>query len=114
MKVYNSSKNNLISGNAEMANNLVTRTIGLITKKSFSSDESLVIFPCCSVHTFFMKFEIDVLFVNSKKQVVALFENVKNNRILPIILSSTYVIELPAGVISLKNIEKGDVIELQE
>lgn len=114
MKLYNSSKNNFIADDVKVADNFITRTFGLIPRKTISQGEGLIIKPCCSVHTFFMKFEIDVLFINSKNEIVALFENAKKNRILSIILSSKYVIELPSGTIIAKNIEKGDFVEMQK
>ena len=113
MKVYNSSRNNLIADDVKVANNFFTRSVGLLSKKTISDNEGLIIKPCCSIHTFFMKFSIDVLFVNKKDEVVALYENVKPWRILPIHLKSDYVIELSAGQISNKNICKGDIIRVE-
>lgn len=112
MKVYNSSRNNLIADDVKVANNFSTRSVGLLSKKTISDNEGLIIKPCCSIHTFFMKFAIDVLFVNNKNEIVALYENVKPWRILPIHLSSFYVVELAAGQISNKNIKKADLILL--
>lgn len=113
MKVYNSTQNNLIADDVKVADNFVTRTFGLIPKNSLNEGEGLLIKPCCSIHTFFMKFAIDVLFVNKKNEVVALYENVKPWRTLPIHLSSHYVIELPADTITAKNITKHDIISIE-
>jgi len=110
MKVYNSSKNNLIADDVKLADNFATRTFGLIPKSSLKAGEGLVIKPCCSIHTFFMKFAIDVLFVNKQNEIIALYQNVKPWRILPIHFTSHYVIELPAGTITIKNITKSDII----
>lgn len=112
MKVYNSSKNSIILEDAKVAKNFFTRTVGLLSKKSLNEGEGLIIKPCCSIHTFFMQFAIDVLFINKQNEVIALYENVKPWRILPIHLNSSYVIELAANSISDKNIEKGDTITL--
>jgi len=110
MKIYNSTQNNLIADDVKVAENFFTRSVGLLFKKSFSEGEGLIIKPCCSIHTFFMRLEIDVLFVNKKNEIVAIYENVKPWRILPIHLNSSYVVELSAGQIFTKNIHKGDVI----
>lgn len=112
MNVYNSSKNIVIATQVKVAKNFFTRTIGLLSRKSLSKEEGLVIKPCSSIHTFFMKFAIDVLFVNKKGQIVALYENVKPWRILPLHFTSSYVIEFPAGTILDKNIDKGDLIRV--
>lgn len=112
MKVYNSTQNNLIAQDVKVAKSFFTRSIGLISRKSISEAEALIIKPCCSVHTFFMKFDIDVLFVNKKNEVIALYERVKPWKILPIHAGSHYVIELKSGQITNKNINKGDIITL--
>lgn len=114
MNLYNSTKNRIIADNVEVADNFVKRTFGLIPRKSIAEGEALVIKPCSSIHTFFMKFPIDVLFVDKNNKIVALYENVKKNRILPIHLSSMYVVELKAGQISSKTIEKCDIIQIDE
>lgn len=113
MKIYNSTQNKLIAEDVKVAENFFSRSIGLILKKELKKDEGLIIKPCCSIHTFFMKFAIDVIFVNKKNEVVAIYENVKPWRILPIHLTSKYVIELSAGKVSEKNVSKHDIIKVQ-
>jgi len=113
MKIYNSTQNNLIADDVKVAQSFVTRSVGLLSKKSISEGEALIIKPCCSIHTFFMKFAIDVLFLNKKNKVVALYENVSPWRILPIHLNSKYVIELLAGQIAVKNICLSDIIRAE-
>lgn len=110
MKVYNSTKNSLIEDSINVADNIVSRTIGLLSKSDLKNGEGIVIKPCCSIHTFFMKFAIDVIFIKKCGEVVATYSNVKPFRILPIHPSSYYVLELKAGEIIEKNIEKHDMI----
>lgn len=112
MNIYNSSKNILIATDVKEAKNFFTRTIGLLFRKSISKDEALIIKPCSSIHTFFMKFPIDVLFVNKHNQIVAVYESVKPFKVLPIHFTSSYVIELAAGSVLDKNIDKGDLIRV--
>lgn len=113
MKLYNSTKNNTIADKVKIADNFITRTFGLIPRKSISDDEALVIKPCCSVHTFFMKFPIDILFVDRKNKIIALYENIPKNKILPVHWKAMYVIELKSEQISDKNIEKFDIIRIE-
>lgn len=113
MKLYNSTQNNLIADDVQVAENYFSRNIGLLSRKSISPNEALVIRPCFSVHTLFMKFAIDVLFVGANRKVIALYENVRPWRILPIHLTSRYVVELAAGQIAVNNICLGDIINLE-
>ena len=50
---------------------------------------------------------------NKENEIIALYENVKPWRILPIHLKSNYVIELPSGSIANKNIQKNNLINIQ-
>ena len=113
VNIYNSTKNNIIADKVNIAKTFLTRSIGLLSKTSMPKDEGLIIKPCCSIHTFFMRFPIDVVFIDCKNMVVALYENVLPNRILPIHFSSLYVIELAAGQIANKGIEKKDIIRVE-
>lgn len=111
MKIYNSTQNSIISEDVNVADNFISRSVGLLSKKSLKEGESLIIKPCCSIHTFFMKFAIDILFVGKNGQIIAMYENVKPWGVLPIHFSSSYVIELPTGWIKNKSIQKGDCLK---
>lgn len=113
IKLYNSTQNNLISDNVNVAENFFSRAIGLIEKKSFPDAQALVIKPCNSIHTFFMKFPIDVLFVNKNNKIISIYENVKPNRILPVHFNSKLVVELASGQIRVNNICLGDIIRIE-
>lgn len=86
---------------------LKDKTIGLINaKKAYP----VLIKTRFGIHTFGLKFAIDVLILNKENQVVKLVENLKPNRIFlwnPIFYK---VIELPAGIIKEKRIRVGDKI----
>lgn len=112
MKLYNSTQNIMIADDVNIADSFALRSIGLLSKKVLHECEGLIIKPCCSIHTFFMKFSIDVLFVNKDNKIVALYENVSPWRVLPIHITSWYVVELPADTITSKNITKGDLIQV--
>lgn len=114
MKIYNSKQNSLVADDVKVAQTFCSRSVGLLSRKSLGDDEALIIKPCCSIHTFFMKFEIDALFINKKNEIIALYQNVKPWRVLPLHLNSTFVIELPSGKISSQNLQKGDIIQINE
>ena len=64
------------------------------------------------IHTFGLKFPIDVLILDSKGRVVKQSQNLKPNRIYLWPLKYNQVIELPAGVVKKNNIEVGDQLKL--
>jgi len=85
---------------------------GLLGKKELPQGEALWIKPCFSVHTFFMKFPIDVIFLNKKTQVIAAVRNLKPNRMTRLYPQSFSVLELPTGMIAASNTAIGDTIDI--
>lgn len=107
MKVYISTNNVLLADSIKTADNFVTRTIGLILRSGLKSGQGLLIKPCCSIHTFFMRFSIDVVFINKNNEAIAIYNDVKPFKILPIHLTASMVLELPSGEAQKYGIKKG-------
>jgi hypothetical protein len=112
MKATNLRTGTTLATNVKVADNLFTRMKGLLGKKGLPIGEALWIKPCFSVHTFFMKFPIDVIFLNKKNQVIAAVRNLKPNRITRLYPQSFSVLELPTGTIAASNTEVGDEIKI--
>ncbi len=93
------------------ANNFWQRFKGLLFYKS-PLEEGLLITRCNSIHMFFMKFPIDVVFLNQSNTVVKVVSNVKPwSFISPVNLANS-TLELPSGTISKRNICVGDTINI--
>jgi uncharacterized membrane protein (UPF0127 family) len=112
MKAWNRRNNRELSNNVEVADCLLKRMKGLLGKSEMLAGEGLWIKPCKSIHMFFMKFPIDVVFLNKKNQVIAVRENLKPNRITRLYPRAVSVLELPAGTIEATATEVGDEIEI--
>ena len=75
----------LVRGGEVLTNRVVRasaffeRLIGLLGKKEIAANEALWLTRCCSIHTFFMKFPIDIIFLNRKGKVIALIPHLKPN-----------------------------------
>lgn len=88
---------------------LKEKTIGLIGHENIAS----VIFETrFGIHTFGLKFPIDVLILDSQKRVVVLKESLSPNSIFLWNPRYKIVLELPAGTIKKYNIRKGTKIQL--
>ena len=111
MKATNLNNGKELATNVEVADTLFTRMKGLLGKKELPFGEALWIKPCFSVHTFFMKFAIDVIFLNKKNQIIASVSNLSPNRMTRLYPQSFSVLELPLGTIDASNTKTGDVIE---
>ena len=75
------------------------RLVGLLGSKGLASNEGIWLHPCRAVHTFGMRFAIDVAFVDDKHQVVRLVSNLAPGRVAWC-WCATSVIELAAGAMS--------------
>lgn len=107
-KIVNIITENVIAEYASYADTFMTRLKGLMFKKNFNKGEGLIIVPCNNIHTFWMKFPIDVVFLSQDNTVVYVIENLKPNRISPLIRKAHSVLELPVGTIREANIKIGD------
>lgn len=111
MKAYNLRNKKELSDNVHIAKNLFHRVKGLIGRDTIAVGEALWIKPCISIHTFLMKFPIDVLFLDKKNRVIAAIKNLQPNRITRLYPRAFSVLELPAGTIEATSTEVGDEIE---
>ncbi len=81
IQAINNRTGKVLATNVRVADTLFTRMKGLLGRKELPQGEALWIKPCFSVHTFFMQFPIDVLFLNKKNQVIAVVSNLTPNRL---------------------------------
>lgn len=93
-----------IIGEIFIADSFVKRFLGFMFRKK-PHYETILIKPCNSIHTFFMKFPIDVLFVNENMKVVKKIEDLKPGKIIMPQEKAKMVIEGSAGMF--KNVEEG-------
>ena len=112
MRAYNLRNGKELSNNVAVADSLLKRMKGLLGKKEMLKGEALWIKPCMSVHTFFMKFPIDVVFLNKRNQVMAAIRNLQPNHITRLYSKAASVLELPAGILEATNTRVGDEIEI--
>jgi uncharacterized protein len=79
---------------------------------SFPAGQGLWIVPCRGVHTFAMRFPIDVVYLDGDKIVIHLEENLKPWRLAPVRLRAASVLELPDRTLSSTQTAIGDRIEI--
>lgn len=112
MRLKITTKGKLISDNIKVAESFVDRGVGLMFKKEMEGFEGLLIDPCKSIHTFFMRYDIDVLFLDSRWKVVKIKRNMKPWRMTGLSWRTTRVLELKGGGL-ITDVEVGDVLEVQ-
>lgn len=113
MEIINKTKNTVLAHDALVADNPFNRLKGLLGKKEFNKGSALIIRPCNSIHTFFMRFAIDVAFLDSNNKVVKAISNIMPFRISGIYLRAHSAVELPAGTLQDTATQAGDCISLK-
>lgn len=94
-----------------IANSFRHRLMGLMfTEKLPSECDGFLISPCQSIHTFFMRYSLDVIFLTSKFEVVKVFYNLSPWKLTWVYFKSSQVVELKAGTL-IKEIKVGDKLE---
>jgi uncharacterized membrane protein (UPF0127 family) len=84
-----------------------TRFRGLQLRPPLEADEGLLIRPCGSVHTFFMRFAIDVVFLDAELAVLGVRESVRPWRVA-VQRGAKVVLELPAGTAARSGLSAGE------
>jgi hypothetical protein len=94
----------------ECADSGPKRNKGLLGRERLSPGEGLWIVPCEAVHTFAMRFPIDLVYLDRKHRIKKLRSEVPPWR-LSACLSAHSIIELPAGTIRSTDTQPGDTLE---
>lgn len=95
-----------------VAKSFTERLQGLLGAARLTENQGLFIHKCRSVHTCFMSFPIDCIFVNDQLEIQSLVRNLKPWRMSHISWNATSVIEVAAGQIDQMNLKVGEVLDV--
>jgi uncharacterized membrane protein (UPF0127 family) len=85
---------------------------GLLGRGGLESGEGLWILGTMGVHSFGMRFPIDVAYLDGDLRIVHVIENMRPGRIGRFSLRTETVLELPAGTLAATETRKGDRLEI--
>ncbi|NUM88076.1 MAG: DUF192 domain-containing protein [Bdellovibrionales bacterium] len=111
-RVLRKEDQQVVAESCAVTENAWERMKGLLGRKGMERGEALWISPCVAVHTFFMKFPIDVVFLGATGKVLAVVEGMKPWRHSALHLSAAGVLELPGGRCAEMDIHPGDTLEV--
>ena len=100
-----------LASRVEVAVSRRARRRGLLGRQRLDASAALMLVPCVAVHTAFMRFPIDVIFVNRDGRVVHLVSRLQPWRVA-LAAAAHAVIELAAGVIDKRDVRVGDRVRL--
>jgi len=96
-----------------VADGFFSRLLGLLGRRELPPGEGLLISPSSSVHTAFMRFTIDVVFLDRALRIVAVRPRVRPWR-LAASRGARHVLELPAGEAEARTLRAGDSLALRD
>ena len=103
----------VVASAVEIAEKSADRRRGLLGRDGLDPSAALIIAPCSSVHTFFMRFVIDVVFVARDGRVVKIARDLKPWRIAGS-LRAHAVVEMAGGAAARNDVRLGDRFVLQD
>ena len=111
LKVHNVTRRTQLGDSVQLAGDGHSRRKGLLGRERLADGEGLWIIPCEAVHTFAMRFPIDLVYLDRQNQVLKTRSNVGPWR-LSGCLRAHSVVELPAGTVRASKTIKGDTLAL--
>lgn len=100
----------VVADNVAVADTWGSRFKGLLGRASLPEGEGLHIVPCNSIHMFFMKFPIDVAFLDEGGKVVKAVHAIKPWRATKMYFDAHSALELPAGTLARTGVAEGDLL----
>ncbi len=110
----NQKNDRQLASEIRVARSLWARFWGLMGRRSLPEGHGILLTPCTSVHTFFMRFPIDVVFLDRNGRVVKIIPAMKPWRTALGGRGARSALELEAGAAEAKDLELGDVITLAD
>jgi uncharacterized protein len=111
--VRNETRHTVLARSADVADTSAKRRTGLLKHERLEPGEGLWIVPCESVHTFFMKFPIDLVYLDKRKKVRKVRNAVQPWR-MSACLAAHSVLELPAGTVEQSGTIVGDELAVEK
>ena len=109
----NQTRNTILGDAVELADTSEKRRVGLLKHTRLEAGTGLWIAPCESVHTFFMKFPIDLVYIDRKRKVRKVRHAVPAWR-LSLCVTAHSILELPAGTAEKTGTRAGDELAIEK
>lgn len=100
----------LLAKQAAVATGIVARLVGLIGRDGMPDGTALVLPRCRRIHTFFMRFPIDLICVDAGWRVLCVRESIAPWHFGPRVAEAAFSIEFPPGALRKSAVEVGDVL----
>ncbi len=113
-RVLNKSKGTVVAERLQVARSLWSRFWGLMGRRELPRGEALLLRSTSSIHTAFMRFPIDVVFIDRSQRVVNVAPEVKPFRVALARRGAHSALELPGGTAAEARVEPGDELVIDD
>ena len=100
----------VVSHKMRVARNIFSRMLGLMFSVDLPDCDGFLISPCNSIHTFFMRYSLDVLFLDNDFKIVKAIYGLSPWRMTWVYFKSRHVLEMRAGTMN-KGLKTGEMLE---
>ena len=107
------SSGEVLADRMEFARTHLERMRGLLGRSGLGPGEGLMLERCSSIHTFFMRFPLDVVFLSHDLTVRKICRELPPWRFAGA-LGAKHVVELPAGTLKNTSIAEGDALQIEK
>jgi uncharacterized membrane protein (UPF0127 family) len=111
MIVKNADRETILGVAIEVAATAVQRVKGLLGRECLEDGQGLLFKNCSSLHTFFMQFPIDILYVDRQGKVLKAAQGVRPFKLVAAPFKAHYALELPVGAIRDSTTKVGDHLD---
>ncbi|HEY1580374.1 MAG TPA: DUF192 domain-containing protein [Terracidiphilus sp.] len=112
LRISNPIRRSLLGDRIGVADTTLTRFFGLMGRSCVAPGHGLLIRPSNGVHTFWMRFSIDVLLLDREYRVLAAYGDLRPFRVTAINWKASSALELPSGMIAATSTQPGDQLQL--
>jgi uncharacterized membrane protein (UPF0127 family) len=108
--VQNADRDSVLGTAVQVADSSARKAKGLLGRDHLAAGEGLLFKHCSSLHTFFMRFAIDIAYIAKDGRVLKVAHSVPPFRICAAPLRAHYALELPAGSLAASSTKVKDML----
>ena len=112
-RLVNRTRGAVLALRVERAEGMLDRMRGLLGRAALREGEGLALLPCNSIHTFFMRFPIDAVFLDRNGRVVRALPALRPWRATRFHLRAAQAVELPEGTLARTGTREGDELAFE-
>jgi hypothetical protein len=110
---HNVTRGTVLAERVVLATSALARLRGLLGTRGLARGHGLLLRPCRQVHSFFMRYALDLVFLSDQGRVLRTVSGFARNRISPLVREAAAVLELPAGALAETRVDPGDLLRLE-